>query len=371
MRKRTLVGVALSLVVPAVVLGSQLIIPHTFAPGVPIDPANLNANFYAVTSAVNTRLDLYGNGSAGALTTSNTTNWALAADLPAGLNFQFTDFTVPAGTTFRVPSGTVIRTTGNFTNAGTIIVGTSSLGGVFKLNPSSETAYFAPPSPGISLGVPCIGEYKTSLGSTSLVHGGCGGTGVSLAAAANTVRPGVAGGGGGAPSRGGALWGATNGGAGGGTFVVIAGGAVTNSGTIEAKGVSFGFGEGGAGGGGGGIVVLAARKGVANRGTITVRGGDGAMSTSVNSAGGGGGGGFFLRVGGSTSNSGVLDFAGGAGGATSGTISGTTRMAGGGGGACGGSGGRGGLISNNTPMAAEAGASGYGILRNLDPTTVF
>ncbi|MGB5812086.1 MAG: hypothetical protein WBG86_16240, partial [Polyangiales bacterium] len=44
-------------------------------------------------------------------------------------NFQFRDLTINAGATVSIPSGTVIHCTGDFTNNGTLSIGTAAGGG--------------------------------------------------------------------------------------------------------------------------------------------------------------------------------------------------------------------------------------------------
>src|SRR4051812_30683206 len=50
-------GIGLALLAPVVVAAANLSIPNTFTPGTPIRSSEVNANFAAVQSAVNSKLD--------------------------------------------------------------------------------------------------------------------------------------------------------------------------------------------------------------------------------------------------------------------------------------------------------------------------
>jgi hypothetical protein len=67
-----------------------------------------------------TPVNVYGDASAGSLHVTSSVSWA--SDPPSGFNLQFSDINIDPGVTLSVPSGTEIRTTGNFTNAGTLQV---------------------------------------------------------------------------------------------------------------------------------------------------------------------------------------------------------------------------------------------------------
>ena len=320
------------------------------------------------------QLRIYGDGSAGPLNITANTNWQ--TNPPGDPNFLYTDVTVAAGVTWSVPAGLVLRLTGTFTNLGTINVSAGPLGAVAEVGEYSAFPGYAyrPASQGVALIAAGMGERTSGPGLATI--GGFGGVGrPSVAVAAEVLNPGPLGGGGGGCALGNATSSRScSGGSGGGTLVVLAEGAIANTGTIDARGLSST--RTGVGGGGGGVVVLASRTSVSNGGTITVKGGDGTTSNPVHGCGGGGGGGIIQLIAPTATNSGTLDVAGGLAcvpGAAGSTNVPGTHMGGGGGGASGGSGGSGGAITAaNTPLASQAGGPGWAIVRTgRDPTPLF
>jgi hypothetical protein len=316
-------------------------------------------------------LAIYGDGSADAGVISTNTNWGSTAN-----NLQFTDFTVNSGVTLTVSSGTVIRCTGTFTNNGTILVQTAAQPGFADDTQGSGT-------PSIwALGQPSAGIALAPAANGALMYGGNpvdgapGGPGLTIPEA-QSLRPGVLGGGGGGVSL---ILGYLNSdinyfGEGGGTLTVLAMGAVSNTGTIRADGVSGYDGSlsYGNGGGGGGVLLLASMTSISNIGTLSAQGGSGADNSpgagSEDICAGGGGGGGIIHLLAPSVTAGTTTVAGGVKGPISGSpTGGSVRTSGGGGGGSGGAGGAGGGIVGTSFTAAGAGASGYTIVEQLDPT---
>lgn len=368
-------GLALHLGAPSLALAGNLAVPNTFAPATSIKSADMNANFTAVQNAVNTRPDVYGDGSAGPLNITANTNWV--GTPPTSLNFQFTNITIAAGVTLTVPSGIVLKASGNFTNQGTLsVLAHGAQGAVLVDNGTTANRMPALRQPGAGAAARSAAGYgERVFGSGESAAGGFGAIGVSyLPTAAGILKPGPNGGGGGAGALNGASGTQNSAGTqGGGSLVILAAGTLTNAGTINADGdTTLGLG---AGGGGGGIVILAAKTSVTNTGTINARGGNGSASGVSNGAGGGGGGGIVQLISVNAASTGVISVAPGAAGTLGGggSVTGVSgRMGGGGGGGCGGHGGNGGGIGGNSPTAADPGNVGLSIIRtSTDPTSLF
>lgn len=293
----------------------------------------------------------YGDGSAGALVISDPNV------IIEPLDAQFTDLTINAGATVFVQSGTVIRCTGTFTNSGTINVAPAAKGG----NAASAGFAGAGVHPGLSIR-PAGNGFEVVSPNQSF--GGIKGLGFGQFGARALIVPGVFGGGAGG--------GAANiGGSGGGTLVVRAAGAISNTGSILAKGDN-GSGQGD-GGGGGGVVVLASKTSLVQSGTVDCSGGAGANGDTVNAAGGGGGGGVVMMVAPSVTDSGTFGISGGAGGSSV-QITATTRRSGGGGGGSAGDGGTGGMVNTGLPATAtngDPGMVGRMVKKEIDPTSLF
>jgi hypothetical protein len=268
---------------------------------------------------------VYGNGSAGPLTISATTDWTSAP--PANFNFQYTDVTVSGNWT--VPSGTVIRCTGTF-----------------MVDPGYTIT--------VDYGIPLAdGNPEKGLSKFPPLGYDIGGIGLSIVEAASILRPGVFAGGTGDDGYTGA-----DGGAGGGSFSVRAQGAITINGTIAADGgdspLSTNNGSGG-GGGGGGFIVFASQTSVTNNGIINARGGDGSDALAANNAGGGGGGGV-VHILAPSITEGTVNVSGGSPG---GNITPGDTSSSGAGGAMGGNGGRGSYNLGSGGWTAEGGGVGH------------
>jgi len=172
----------------------------------------------------------------------------------------------------------------------------------------------------------------------------------------------------------------STGGEGGGTLIIAAQGAVSipAGGSISASGTSGTntgtTGDvGGPGGGAGGIIVIAARGNLTVGGALRANGGNGGnglnQNGGTNGAGGGGGGGggiINLISANPISVTGTVQANGGAPG-TDAMAGAMTSTAGSGGGACGGDGGDGGgnLVFSGPFTAAQAGAAGFIIQRQV------
>ena len=314
------------------------------SPGVPGAPGSAGADG---------QLRIYGDGSAGARTV--TTDDTL--DEP---NRQYTDLTIGPGATLTIPSGAVIRCTGTFTNNGTIVVGTASLGAKEAVRDSTIDSTYQPPGQGVAPAPAARGE----LGPAgSFYFGGFAGTGLTAAQARSILRPGVNAGGGGS-------CGTFSGSDGGGGLTVLAAGAIVNDGTVRADGA--GPGVFGSGGGAGGVVVLASKQRIRNRGTITANGGAGGQNGTSNGPGGGGGGGIVHVLAPEIDDTGLVSADGGAAGSLTGTTASGLRAGGGAGGSCGGGGGSGGSVQgNNTAQPASPGGAGHVLETLADPTALF
>jgi hypothetical protein len=310
------------------------------------------------------QLRIYGDGSAGALTVA--ANGVLFEGIAADGNLQFTDVTINAGVALTVPSGTIIRCNGTFTNNGTIVVLDGAAGGRSTSVNNTVGTGTVPGSASANPGVSRVAAQSGELGDASRV-GGVGGGGLSAGEARVLLKPTVGGGGGGVcPAQ------AANGsgGDGGGAFVVLAGGAIANTGAINAAGLD---GLGGGGGGAGGFVVLASPTSISNTGTLDLSGGDGGVATNRNAGGGGGSGGIvhFLSP---AITTGTPNITGGLGAAAvgAGSVTAIPRAGGGGGGAAGSTGGTGGTVNAvGSTTAGTNGGLGHVLQTQVDPTALF
>jgi hypothetical protein len=273
----------------------------------------------------------YGNGELGALVISANTDWSTSP--PANLSLQYSAITVNAGVTLTVPSGLKLRSTGDVTINGSIVVKTGTADG---------------------------GTLKPTMGVAIKAADNLGGIGLSQAAATNIIRIPVYGGGAGARNNN------NTGGEGGGSFSITGQGNITIAGTgsIKANGVSAtnlntaGLGITGSGGGAGGIVILLCKGTLTQSGTIQANAGNGSSGFDGNGGnaeggGGGGGGGIIILAASTVNNSGTNQIAAGAAGSNAGASA--NINAGGGGGACGGNGGN----AGSTTVAVTAGSAGY------------
>jgi hypothetical protein len=305
----------------------------------------------------------YGDGSAGAVTFTDP-----FVNLPN--NAQFTDLTIPAGTTLFLEAGAVVRCTGTFTNNGLIIVRDTQNGGDLRpFNAGALYPSFVAPDPGISQTAALVGE----LGDATADRiGGFGGRGWQSGLPRNQPLIPREGGGGGAgrfsngPSPG-------EGGEGGGSAAILAQVAIVNAGTIRANGNQTVSGPGG-GGGGGGVLLLASSGSITHTGSIEALGGSGAVSDQYGGPGGGGGGGYVRFFAPSITNTGVINVSGGVAGPASapGAINASLRQGGGGGGASLGTGGQGGtVLADGGVSIALPGQNGQVVQTIGDPTSLF
>jgi hypothetical protein len=371
-------------------LAADLTIPNTFVSGTPATAADVNANFSATQTAVNSKQNRVtgscptgqairgvnqdgsvicqptsvfgGDGSAGNLTIAAATDWNSAP--PANPNFA--NVTINPGQTLTVPAGTIIRCSGSFTNSGTLAVsiGAQNSGTSFFTDASGSSAgAMSVAGPGDTPRAAVPGAMDNG-GAARSVLGGPGGIGIPQAVARTAFGGFRVGGGAGAGPF-------DSGGAGGGGLVKIyCEGPIANTGTINALGGNANFAS--FGGGGGGIVVLASRTSVSNAGgTINVSGGLGGSSNATwGAVGGGGGGGIIIMASPAAPVSGTQVVTGGSPGTAGAALTTVTRTGGSGGGASGGAGGSGGGTSGSTPLAGSGGAAGYVITMTLDPSAI-
>lgn len=366
---------------------ADLTIPNTFVPGTPATAADVNANFSATATAVNSKQDRVigtcppgqsmqavnqngsvvcqplsffgGDGSAGNITISASQNWSSSP--PANPNFA--NVTINAGQTLTVPAGTTIRCSGTFTNNGTlqVLFGPENDGSTFLTGVAPSSGVYTSPHPGDTPGAATMGQFDNNAVAVPVtIPGGQGGKAIPRFVAMSSFGNFRFGGGSGAGYDG------QQGGRGGGLVKIYCEGAIANSGTISAPGENAANGS--LAGGGGGIVILASRTSVSNAGTINVVGGNGNPATSFGGNGGGGGGGIIIMVSPTAPVPGTWIVTGGSGASGATTVSTTTRTAGAGGGSSGGAGGAGGQVSSaGVPSASGNGADGYGIAMTLDP----
>lgn len=302
------------------------------------------------------QLRIYGDGSAGALTVSTTTELSTI-----GYNTQFTNVSILAGATLSVRTGSVIRCSGTFSNAGNIYVGSAGSinSGFFT---SGETSSYSLPGAsltGHAAGIPEFGD------DSEIRAGAFGGSGIGLASYVHSILlPGLLGGG----EGGGTI--AGHGASGGGSFVVLCAGSITNtaSGSITSNGdLNFI----GGGGGGGGVIVLASGTSISNSGTVEASGGKGGDSTISAGCGGGGGGGIIHLIAPSVT-AGALTVNPGPAGGTSTLATANPRSGGGGGGGSGGTGGLGCNVNTDGSNSNLGGAfTGVALTTIVDPTALF
>lgn len=322
-----------------------------------VDNAPCARGFKQVGGALNDGSHIYGNGARGSRQIKSDTTLEVNGHL-------YQNFVVDSGVTLTVPSGTVIRTTGSFTNNGTIRVARFAKGGTSLASSLNVLTRGSKPAlPGIA---PASSGFGTFGSGNVASPFGPSGADIGL-----LLYPGPMGGGGGGPGDGidGGFGGV--GGDGGGTLVVISRGAFVNSGTIDASGDD---GTAGGGGGGGGLLVLASRVSVTSTGPIKVNGGNGALPTTVSGSGGGGGAGGVNVISPSIADNGTINFAGGAGVFASGPgqVTSTLRSSGGCGGASFGAGGQGGGIANDgSVFEAQPGSAGKVNFIKVKPEGLF
>ncbi|RFS18598.1 hypothetical protein D0T08_04935 [Emticicia sp. C21] len=293
-----------------------------------VDNTNYNTQWVTPSSGGSSdAINIYGDGSAGALTISSNTNWTTSP--PASFNYQFSSITVNAGVTFTVPTGTKLRSSGSVTINGTINVA------------GAEPSTFAPGEKGVARNASgTIDVYSRAIAEASIpslinipLYGGSNGAYV--------------------------ITGGDNyGGSGGGTFAIYAKGAITIAGTINANGGNgitnnTGSNANGCGGGGGGIIVLLSKTSVTNSGALNAKGGNGSngiVTSGVNDRpGGGGGGGGIVIFAAPTITQGTVSVSGGAGGANDNSGGSVNSSAAGAGGGCGGNGGSAGIAETGAP----------------------
>jgi hypothetical protein len=369
--------------VPLSALAQAFSVPNTFVPGTPATAGDVNANFSATAAAINGKQALVtgscpagsaiqainangtvvcqqlaffgGDGSAGNLTISASTDWTAAP--PVSLNFA--NVTINPGQTLTVPAGTTIRCSGTFTNNGTLSVAQGAkMGGFdnFALNATEDI--YSVGHPGDSFRPAVGGSFDNGAAGTGArqIQGGLGGEGIPRTTAMTSFNAFRFGGG----SGGG--WRFTGmDGNGGGLVKIYCTGAIVNAGTINAIG---GTPSETSGGGGGGIVVMASGSSVTHSGTINVNGGNGGVAFGFGGAGAGGGGGIVVSVAPAVSLTGTINVTGGTGGSVATQITAAGRYGGGGGGASGGNGGNGGDIpasATATSATPTSGSAGYSL----------
>lgn len=330
----------------------------TFTANTTAKASEVNGNFTALKNAINDNNNrlagttfFHGDGSAGDLTISTSTNWNTTP--PTNDNYNFANVTIDSGQTLTVPAGTTIRCTGTFTNNGTISVlnGAQATSNQFTgFNVSND--HYSISHPGDTPRAASGGSYHMNATTdVKTVYPGYGGLAIARAMAATSFNHFRFGGGAGGG------WYTGSAGHGGGLIKIYCKGAISNPGTITSNGGTGASGS--SGGGGGGIVILASVASVTVAGTINVIGGNGAASWSYGGPGGGGGGGIIIMAAPTvTTASATLNYTGGTPGATTTAVVNTSRMGGHGGGASGGNGGIGGSVPAAASATANAGASG-------------
>ncbi|MCB0352990.1 MAG: hypothetical protein KDD64_05670 [Bdellovibrionales bacterium] len=320
--------------------------------------------FKEIPGALNDGSHIYGNGSDGSLTVSSETFFEAGSH-------QYKDFTVQSGVTLTVPSGTVIRTTGNFTNNGTIVVDEYALGGrESEFSSSMLTRSARVPMSGIARMSAGISGYGSDASTLTNAFGFTLGADTSYGASL-LVLPGPFGGGGGAAGYNDDGGFGGSGGSGGGTLVVISKGQISNTGTIQANGTD---GSSGGGGGGGGILVFAARTSFTSTGSILTTGGDGGLPNSTSGSGGGGGGGGVTVISPSISTNNTISVAAGVGvlAADAGFVTESPRSTGGSGGGSYGSGGLGSAVGADGAVGeSDSGSNGTITLLEVKPEGLF
>ena len=320
--------------------------------GISDNTSNISSNTIKIDSVFG------GDGGTASLTVAANTDWSQRT------SFNFVDLSIDANVTLTVPAGTTIRCSGNFNNAGNIVVDGGVRGGSGALSVNYTYAYRRNPHPGDSFGAAGNGGYDTSLASNSDMQvWGDGGRAIPLAAAATSYHLFRYGGGAGG--------GGVGGGDGGGLLKIYSKGTITNQANalIQANGAD---GSNVSGGGGGGIIILASMTSVTNNGTIEANGGNGGESRTWGWPGGGGGGGIAMLIAPIINSNGTVTVTGGVGGPEIDLpLAGTYGFGGGGGGAGGGAGGRGGYNSQGTLIAPADGTDGLTILVDSIPSSMF
>lgn len=304
---------------------------------------------------------LYGTGSAGDL---SITSGSETLDDP---NLNYEDISIAAGATLNLRSGTILRCTGSFNNEGTLNIYSFSKGGLQALPGSSTISpkSTSPMASGLTAVMAANGECGTNAASVSGGWGGNSGIVNASPLFTTLTRFGRIGGGGGGCSSGSTS--ANAGAEGGGVAYVLCGGALNNSGTIQAKGRNAPVG---AGGGGGGVIILGSATSIVNAGTLSVVGGTGGASEASRGAGGGGAGGAIFLISPSIVE-GTTEITGGAAGSNATAITQSPRCGGGGGGPSLSWGGDGGSVATNgTANAASAGQDGDVQSITADPADI-
>ena len=301
-------------------------------------------------------LNIYGDGSAGNLIISMTSNWI--TDPPPNNNFMFMNFTINDGIILTVASGTIIRVKQNFTNNGFIIVQPPLLG-ESVINPSGPEGTISPVYNQIVVAANSLmTPYQYQNNKVAKVYGG---TAYPKAILINLLNPGILGGGNGAvgayQTSSITAFGNTQAGGGGGTLSIYVKCTFINNGNISANGGKVPITSyGGNGGGAGGIIIIASKQNIVNNGSINANGSDGSTGiitfSQPNPHSGGGGGGGLIHILSPNANTLMnINVNGDNPGTSVGSDAGDY---GGGGGAMGGDGGNGGFGK----FAATAGSSG-------------
>lgn len=312
---------------------------------------------------------LYGDGSAGALTISTDTNWAVAAPP----NLHFSSLTIATGATLTVPSGLVVRITGSFVNNGNVVVQQWGGRGHVTYFDESEPDAGAPSwqvarSVAAGKGIALSASENGMRTKSRVVDEAAAGTTKSEAVLVETVRVGIEGGGGGGGCGRGA---SCVGGAGGGTLTVLAKLSVRNAGGISADGETP-ISRDCAGAGGGGVIILASSTSVENSGTISAKGGNGWPNGIIAncSPGGGGGGGLVHFIAPTQSGLANVVVAGGEGGSRYSPLLEASTDTGGAGGSSAGRGGGGASLNNEIGWGGW-GTSGLAVFSPRQPASVF
>ena len=333
---------------------NAMAVPFVFINGTVTDADEVNENFASM---------FRGDGSAGDIAIDSTNDdWRDVNEIPANPNFA--NFLIPAGVTLTVPAGTTIRCSGTFTNEGTINVSGGAAHATTGFASTTLSASSGPVTnahPGDTPRSATTGQFdNNAIAVVKNLLGGLGGSAIPPAVARTSFAQFRIGGG--------AAGGNTTTNFGGGLIKVYCGGAIVNTGNINATGFSGGPTGGG---GGGGIVVLASQASIDNvAGTIDVSGGaGGAANGGFFGSSGGGGGGIVVMISPVAPVVGTEIVTGGAGGAA-GTAVTQSRLAGSGGGGSGGNGGNGGSVIGTAANAGAAGGAGYVITMTADPSVL-
>lgn len=322
---------------------------------------NIGINALGITNNTTNIAALFsGDGSAGDLTVSTSTNWVFSPpDNP-----YFNNITINAGQTLTVPAGTTIYCTGTFTNNGIIAVstGATSLGTDWVASSPASSGPLGSAHPGDTFGAATRGGFDNDgIADPVTLNGGKGGIGIPRTYARFSFGKFRIGGGSGAT--------ASSASSGGGLVKIYCSGDIVNNGTINANGAN---GPSAAGGGGGGIVVLASRTLVDNTsGTINATGGNGGGDSSLYGSSGGGGGGIVIMMSSTAPIAGTTDVSGGLGDVATSTQTSKGRLAGSGGGASGGYGGSGGNVSSGgVNSSGSNGDAGYILTITGNPSII-